>query len=149
MLLRSIRLAARRRWALVSVALTIALIFGYNAATEGPPSTPKVEYDDQLKAHFVRPSSFRENPDLEFEAKLDAGLREVQRRALAANGGSYEADNVIWQMNLGEILAKSPESIALQERNEGEWAYSVGSINLFSLYVLKDYAKRCSIAISW
>ena len=129
---RSFRLA-RRKWFFLPIALSIVMFLGYNVANKDQqPTTPKVEYDDQVKAHFVRPSSFRENPDVEFEAKLDAGLRDIERRALA-NGETMQADKVIWQITLGEILEKSPESAALEERNE-DWTYKVWTLLFFFFF---------------
>ena len=131
----------RRRWIFLSVALAITLSFAYNVEVlqqqqqqqNQPPTTSNVEYDDEIKAHFYRPSKFREHPDIEFEAKLDAGLRAVEHKALEKEDVYIEADDVIWQITLGDVVEdKSPESVALEERNADEWTYKVCVLREFT-----------------
>ncbi|BDD60767.1 hypothetical protein MPDQ_004670 [Monascus purpureus] len=79
--------------------------------------------NEQVKPRFLSTSSARDHQHLEYEAKLDAAMQDLERRALAANG-HIQANNTIWQIILGKFTDMNPVSVEFERRNAG-WEYSL------------------------
>lgn len=103
------------------------------------PSPPKTEndtlwnrlapqHDVEVKAHFIHRSPFREHPDVKYEAKVEAALREVERTAASGDRHKEKGPETIWQIMLGKdarvVNDRPADSVLFEQRNPG-WEYRV------------------------
>ncbi|KAL1959814.1 hypothetical protein VTO42DRAFT_959 [Malbranchea cinnamomea] len=118
----------RRR---IVAILVIILIYFFLKHLPAPPKTqnnvsanrPPPERDLDVYPHFLYRSTFREYPDLEYEAKLEETLQQLELQVLREEG---EGDaNTIWQI-MPTTADRSPDSLALEERNP-QWRYRVAT----------------------
>jgi hypothetical protein len=98
------------------------------------PTTSEADVEEAPPQYF-RPSAFREHPDVEYEAKILAALKDIERMARKTSGDG--AKETIWQVMLKDgwditTNARGPDSISFEQRNP-EWAYQVSGILLLSL----------------
>lgn len=120
----------RRRFLVLAVIALCYIIFLYAREPELPKKTQNFtaenklapEYEEEFPK-FLHTSPFRKDPDLEYEARLDAMLEEVERTALLENGGDYSAKDRIWQI-MPEVKDRGPDSMMLESKNDG-WEYTV------------------------
>ena len=123
------RLRYRRlRIFLVLIVLGYLLYYYFPA----PPKTrnyvvanrPPPEHELQAKPNFLYSSRLRQDPDFEYETKLEDALLRIERSAPPVGNGVVKK---IWQIMLqGTTNRKdrSPDSILFEERNP-DWLYTV------------------------
>lgn len=117
-----------------SVILAICLLFLWMNIPHSPKRrkyNPPPAYDVGEKPRFLYRSRYRENPDYEYEARIDKSLRRIEEEVLLEENGNLEAGEMIWQIMLtkGPIL-RSDDSIAFEEENDF-WEYEVGIVSMF------------------
>ncbi|RAL13851.1 uncharacterized protein BO97DRAFT_27934 [Aspergillus homomorphus CBS 101889] len=100
--------------------------------------------EDEYKARFLYTSSFRRNPDLEYERRLANALQELERAVLERHKGNSVAEDRIWQI-AKDASQRGPDSIYLQERNPG-WAYTLVSDAEASKFVADKFSAIPEIA---
>lgn len=128
-----------RRYALLLlVAISVYFIVSHNLANSGKETHPNKEkqtpnHDLQAKARFLYRSPFRDHPDVEYEAELDAALRDLERKALLEDD-RLQANDTVWQIMLGKIMDMSDDSVAFEHQN-AEWEYSVRLFVLYCTYI--------------
>lgn len=86
---------------------------------------PPPDYKVAEKPQFLHHSSFRENPDHEYEAIIDNLLRKIEEKTLAKNKGNIEAKETIWQIMLGanrKPIDRGSDSVAFEDENQ-VWEY--------------------------
>ena len=137
---------------LVCVALAYFLLSSLHSLRERKKkpyvARPPPRYDVEAKPHFLYTSPFRENPDLEFEAKLEDALRRIENGVLSGSGRAEDGNNVdrIWQVMLqkrsSQVIRKK-ESEQFEERNP-EWKYTVRTfIAIIGENSMLCYAMTC------
>ena len=123
-------LYSRTVYLLLSVIIIFILIHNLPSppATENdtradrPPPKHTVEYTPRYLHH----SPFRVDPNLEYESKLSAALRNIEHNVLVKNGGDDRAKDRIWQIMLEgfENAARTSDSMLFEQVN-AEWEYTV------------------------
>ncbi|CAI4212375.1 unnamed protein product [Parascedosporium putredinis] len=73
---------------------------GVLAAGQAPAAQSDAPRDLDPHPHFLYHSSFRANPDLEYETRLDDALLELERRVTREESRDV-ADKTLWQIMLG------------------------------------------------
>lgn len=125
----------RRRFLVLAFIAVCYIVFIYFSEPELPkkrtenftsPNKLAPEYEEEFPK-FVHTSSFRKDPDFEYEARIDAMLQEVERAALAENGGDYSAKDRIWQI-MPEVKDRGSDSKMLENKNHG-WEYTVSLLS--------------------
>lgn len=125
----------RRRFLVLAFIAICYIFFIYFPEPELPtkrtqdftsPSKLAPEYEEEFPK-FVHTSPFRKDPDFEYEARIDAMLQEVERTALAENGGDYSTRDRIWQI-MPEVKDRGSDSKMLQDKNDG-WEYTVRTLS--------------------
>lgn len=76
------------------------------------------------KPRFLYHSRFRENPNREYEARVDDALRRIEERVLRAEKGVVEARRRLWQIMLAENAQQEDDSLNFEAENE-DWEYQV------------------------
>ncbi|KAJ5605849.1 CAZyme family GT32 [Penicillium lagena] len=89
-------------------------------------------------------SSFRANPDSDYELSLTNAFRDLETQELARDpaGG---APNTIWQILLAHPEHRGDDSFKLEERNE-EWAYKLVSHEWAEEFITKTLASIPGLA---
>lgn len=80
----------------------------------------------QNRPHYLHQSTFRTNPDIEYESRLSHELQTIERTRSTsqhATDATYATDT-IWQIMLSSKDARKDDSYKLEERNP-EWKYQV------------------------
>ncbi|KAI9833357.1 MAG: hypothetical protein M1819_003752 [Sarea resinae] len=117
------------RRGLLKITILAALGYLLYHHLPSPPPTanndradrPAPEHEVQLIPHFLHHSQFRQDPNLDYEAKLEDALRSIESNAPAA-----ATDGIVkqlWQIQRTED-ARGPDSIAFEEQNK-DWAYTL------------------------
>ena len=82
------------------------------------------EYDVDTTPRFLHLSSFREDPDSEYEKRVSDALLEIERKALRESNWDTSTEDRIWQVTLGKYIERESDSLAFEQDNNG-WKYSV------------------------
>lgn len=113
------------------VALVYFLVHQLPAPPEWKNDTradrPAPRYDVESRPRFLHHSRFRQDPDVEYEARLTHALQRIERDALAKDGNKYGSQDRIWQIMLrrdSSIINRNPDSVEFEEQND-DWEYSV------------------------
>ena len=121
-----------RRITAILVIAVIYILLTHILATRNPENKsaskrPTPYHDVGARPYFVYHSSFRENPDVEYESKLEKALRRIEYRE---DGELDERRNHLWQIMLrknSRIIDRSEQSRLLEEHNP-EWEHTVNFI---------------------
>ncbi|KAL4881771.1 hypothetical protein BJY04DRAFT_227556 [Aspergillus karnatakaensis] len=128
----------RRRLTLAILVLALYIIYHYIPLSFPVPSRNRTvvsgkwlpDYDTEEAPRYLHHSSFRANPDREYERKVSDALLEIEKRVLSENGGNKRAEERIWQLRLGtagrklEEIERGGDSLKFEEKN-GDWAYTL------------------------
>lgn len=120
------RTTSRRRSLLLVLAVLSFVVWCYfpctqeKAKSRADRRTPIYDVDEV--PHFLHRSSFRIDPDLEYEERVSHALRNIELAVLHENGGDYSARDKIWQVMLGKKTERSEDSMAFEEEND-DWEY--------------------------
>ncbi|KOC15450.1 hypothetical protein AFLA70_305g001450 [Aspergillus flavus AF70] len=82
------------------------------------------KYDVDTTPRFLHLSSFREDPDSEYEKRVSDALLEIERNALRASNWDTSAEDRIWQVALGKYIERESDSLEFERENSG-WKYSL------------------------
>lgn len=116
----------------ITAILVVAAIYLFLKHLPGTPKTenkvnsgrPTPYHDVDSRPHFLYHSAFREDPDIEYESRLEEALHRLEHRE---DDGLGEQSNHIWQVMLrksSRIINRSEDSKLFQERNS-EWSHTV------------------------
>ncbi|KAL5342731.1 hypothetical protein BJX70DRAFT_269455 [Aspergillus crustosus] len=91
------------------------------------------DYDVQDAPRYLHHSSFRQNPDREYERRVSEALEKIEQDVLRENGGRKRAEDRIWQIRLGSHPESAGEergsdSLKFEERNS-DWEYTLVTDN--------------------
>ncbi|EED22047.1 conserved hypothetical protein [Talaromyces stipitatus ATCC 10500] len=111
-----------RRFLLWIPIVLILFIFHYVFSIHNNRNGPHTD-DNDTRPRFLYRSSFRDNPDLEYERRISDALQGIEGTVLAENGGDTLAEERIWQIAKDEGQRGS-DSKALQGQNR-LWEYSL------------------------
>lgn len=122
---------ARRNKQLAKTAcFVVCLVFFLVVFIDRTPSKPSTQESwhpkDTNRPRYLHYSSFRENPDLEYEKELTQALRAIEDKEKSKHLKSRNPAHVdtIWQ-----VLLKDPDrpqdSLELEDVNP-DWEYKVG-----------------------
>ncbi|GAB1199252.1 hypothetical protein APSETT444_008598 [Aspergillus pseudonomiae] len=112
--------------------LLAALIYPVQYHLPPPPKTKNntssnrkaPEYDVDTTLRFLHLSSFREDPDSEYEKRISDALLEIERKALRERNWDTSAEDRIWQVALGKYIERESDSFEFEEENRG-WKYTL------------------------
>lgn len=123
----------RRRFSLLLFAALTVLVWKYLPA---PPefendtrhNRPTPNYNVGAKPQFLHRSRFREEPDHEYEAKVDNMLLSVETGVRSAGEMDNGGIGTIWQISLtgNEKHERDSDSIDFEQENK-DWKYRVCS----------------------
>jgi hypothetical protein len=113
----------RHKFALVAAILTIFILFNTlpSPTSKLDPRTDKSYGEDRPR--YLHQSTFRTNPDYEYEVKISNALRAIE----IERGMRHDEDaaDTLWQIMLpGAITQRSDDSIQFEKKNS-EWRYRV------------------------
>ncbi|KXG49217.1 uncharacterized protein PGRI_030870 [Penicillium griseofulvum] len=113
----------RHKIALVTAILTIFILFNTlpSPISKLDPHTDKSYGEDRPR--YLHQSTFRTNPDYEYEVKISNALRAIE----IERGMRHDEDaaDTLWQIMLpGAITQRSDDSIQFEKKNS-EWRYKL------------------------
>lgn len=110
----------RHKYALVAAILTLFILFKSVPTSKLDPHTKKLYGEDRPR--YLHQSTFRKNPDHDYELKLSNALRamEIEREMRH----DEDATHTLWQIMLPGVSQRSDDSIQFEEKNS-EWKYKV------------------------
>ncbi|KAH8433515.1 uncharacterized protein LDX57_011149 [Aspergillus melleus] len=132
------RTVARRRFLFFVLAVLSFVLYHNVPLLQGKKQnhagrrTPTYDVDEV--PHFLHRSSFRVDPDLEYEERVCEALRNIERAVLHENGGDYSARDRIWQIMLGKKRERSEDSLAFEDVND-EWEYSLVTTDTANAFI--------------
>jgi hypothetical protein len=119
-LLFSFLLKPRRLLLWISIALAL---FIFQHVLSLHQATTHIIDDNDTRPRFWYRSSFRDNPDLDYENRISNALRRIEKAELANNDGDTLAEERIWQIAKDEDQ-RGDDSKAFERQNR-IWTYSV------------------------
>ncbi|OQE41081.1 hypothetical protein PENCOP_c005G02509 [Penicillium coprophilum] len=134
----------RHKQVLVAAILTLIIVFKSlpSSTSRLNPRTDKSYGED--RPQYLHRSTFRANPDYEYETKLSNALRAIEiERGMRHD---ENAADTLWQIMLpGVISQRSDDSIQFEKKNS-EWRYKLVQTDWAENFILKTLESIPEIA---
>lgn len=125
----------RHKYVLVAAILTLFILFK-SVPTPTSRLDPRNENSNgEDRPQYLHQSTFRANPDYEYEINLSNALRtmEIERKMHP----DEDATDTLWQIMLPGVNERSDDSIQFEQKNS-EWKYNVRLITTSTTYVSRN-----------
>ena len=110
----------RHKYVLVAAVLILFILFKSVPTSKLDPHTEKSYGEDRPR--YLHQSTFRTNPDYEYELKLSNALRGLEMEREMRH--DEDATHTLWQIMLPGVSQRSDDSIQFEKKNS-EWKYKV------------------------
>lgn len=131
----------------IKYVAVIALVALFLLA-QGLPSLNSVEsrvrdsHVGEDRPRFLYHSTFRDDPDLEYERNVSQAMHDLEEMQLALD--SADTTNTLWQILLDPSVQRGEDSLRFEEKNP-EWKYAVRrSLRLHTFGASTDTATSSS-----
>lgn len=112
----------RHKYVLVAAILTLFILFkSVPTPISRPDPHTKQSYGED-RPRYLHQSTFRADPDYEYEIKLSNALRAMEIEKEMRH--DEDATDTLWQIMLPGVSERSDDSIQFEKKNS-EWKYKV------------------------
>lgn len=113
---------ARFRYAVIAIVVLFLLAHGLPSLKGSIDTRVSDSHVEEDRPRYLYHSTFRDNPDLEYERHVAQAMRHVEEEQLALDG--EETTNTLWQILLDPSAQRGEDSLMFEENNS-EWKYAV------------------------